>query len=154
MAHSANVNCLWIGKKTCQLLLTGADNHKVNLQAVGKPTSLMVCSVLSIPFPTSLLILTWKFWGINECYCVIVKFFQFRFQPPFWPVLEHIMSSAPSYIIGSQDSRCFSNNGLIVNREKTKVVFLGEVMGMGKMRGKREKSESEGKESILVHDFR
>jgi len=43
---------------------------------------------------------------------------------------------------------------LIVNREKTKVVFLGEGMGMGKMRGKREKSESEGKESILVHDFR
>lgn len=41
IAHSANVNCLRIGKKACRLLLTGGDDHKVNLWAIGKPTSLM-----------------------------------------------------------------------------------------------------------------
>ncbi|KMS96764.1 hypothetical protein BVRB_8g199500 isoform A [Beta vulgaris subsp. vulgaris] len=41
VAHSANVNCLRIGKKACRLLLTGGDDHKANLWAIGKPTSLM-----------------------------------------------------------------------------------------------------------------
>lgn len=42
MAHSGNVNCLSIGKKTSRLLLTGGDDYKVNLWSIGKPTSLMV----------------------------------------------------------------------------------------------------------------
>ncbi|KAK9681854.1 hypothetical protein RND81_10G032000 [Saponaria officinalis] len=41
VAHSGNVNCLRIGKKACRLLLTGGDDHKVNLWSIGKPTSLM-----------------------------------------------------------------------------------------------------------------
>ncbi|XP_024004100.1 LOW QUALITY PROTEIN: katanin p80 WD40 repeat-containing subunit B1 homolog [Eutrema salsugineum] len=41
LAHSANVNCLSIGKKTLRLLITGGDDYKVNLWAIGKPTSLM-----------------------------------------------------------------------------------------------------------------
>ncbi|GAV59255.1 WD40 domain-containing protein/Katanin_con80 domain-containing protein [Cephalotus follicularis] len=41
VAHSANVNCLRIGKKACRLFITGGDDHKVNLWAIGKPTSLM-----------------------------------------------------------------------------------------------------------------
>uniref|UniRef100_A0A2P2L2K2 Uncharacterized protein MANES_17G041000 n=1 Tax=Rhizophora mucronata TaxID=61149 RepID=A0A2P2L2K2_RHIMU len=41
VAHSTNVNCLTIGKKACRLLITGGDDHKVNLWAIGKPTSLM-----------------------------------------------------------------------------------------------------------------
>ncbi|XP_074272163.1 katanin p80 WD40 repeat-containing subunit B1 homolog KTN80.1-like [Silene latifolia] len=41
LAHSGNVNCLRIGKKACRLLLTGGDDHKVNLWSIGKPTSLM-----------------------------------------------------------------------------------------------------------------
>lgn len=44
VAHSANVNCLNIGKKACRLFVTGGDDHKVNLWAIGKPTSLMVSS--------------------------------------------------------------------------------------------------------------
>ncbi|XP_057963211.1 katanin p80 WD40 repeat-containing subunit B1 homolog KTN80.2-like isoform X2 [Malania oleifera] len=40
-AHSSGVNCLNIGKKACRLLVTGGDDHKVNLWAIGKPTSLM-----------------------------------------------------------------------------------------------------------------
>ncbi|XP_010547296.1 PREDICTED: katanin p80 WD40 repeat-containing subunit B1 homolog isoform X2 [Tarenaya hassleriana] len=41
LAHSANVNCLSIGKKTSRLLITGGDDCNVNLWAIGKPTSLM-----------------------------------------------------------------------------------------------------------------
>lgn len=42
VAHTTNVNCLNIGKKACRLLISGGDDHKVNLWAIGKPTSLMV----------------------------------------------------------------------------------------------------------------
>ncbi|XP_021294026.1 katanin p80 WD40 repeat-containing subunit B1 homolog isoform X2 [Herrania umbratica] len=41
VAHTANVNCLSMGKKTRRLLITGGDDHKVNVWAIGKPTSLM-----------------------------------------------------------------------------------------------------------------
>ncbi|KAJ9136215.1 hypothetical protein P3X46_033314 [Hevea brasiliensis] len=41
VAHSTNVNCLKIGKKACRHFITGGDDHKVNLWAIGKPTSLM-----------------------------------------------------------------------------------------------------------------
>ncbi|XWS15690.1 hypothetical protein CRYUN_Cryun34aG0023400 [Craigia yunnanensis] len=41
VAHTANVNCLSMGKKTCRLLITGGDDHKVNVWAIGKPTSLL-----------------------------------------------------------------------------------------------------------------
>ncbi|CAN8311979.1 unnamed protein product [Cochlearia groenlandica] len=40
LAHSANVNCLSIGKKTSKLLITGGDDYKVNLWSIDKPTSL------------------------------------------------------------------------------------------------------------------
>ena len=42
VAHTTNVNCLKVGKKACRLLISGGDDHKVNLWAIGKPTSLMV----------------------------------------------------------------------------------------------------------------
>ncbi|KAK4271465.1 hypothetical protein QN277_020159 [Acacia crassicarpa] len=41
VAHSANVNCLSIGKKARRLFVTGGDDYKVNLWTIGKPTSLM-----------------------------------------------------------------------------------------------------------------
>ncbi|OMO65069.1 hypothetical protein COLO4_31545 [Corchorus olitorius] len=41
VAHTSNVNCLSMGKKTCRLLITGGDDQKVNVWAIGKPTSLM-----------------------------------------------------------------------------------------------------------------
>ncbi|XP_044496781.1 katanin p80 WD40 repeat-containing subunit B1 homolog KTN80.2-like isoform X2 [Mangifera indica] len=48
VAHSANVNCLSIGKKSCRLLITGGDDHNVNLWAIGKPSSLMsLCGHIS-----------------------------------------------------------------------------------------------------------
>ncbi|XP_039061745.1 katanin p80 WD40 repeat-containing subunit B1 homolog KTN80.1-like isoform X2 [Hibiscus syriacus] len=41
VAHTGNVNCLNMGKKTCRLLITGGDDHKVNVWSIGKPSSLM-----------------------------------------------------------------------------------------------------------------
>ncbi|XP_057544179.1 katanin p80 WD40 repeat-containing subunit B1 homolog KTN80.2-like isoform X2 [Amaranthus tricolor] len=78
VAHSSNVNCLRIGKKACRLLLTGGDDHKVNLWAIGKPTSLMsLCGhttpVESLAFDsTEVLVLggassgTVKLWDLEE----------------------------------------------------------------------------------------
>lgn len=78
VAHSANVNCLRIGKKACRLLITGGDDHKVNLWALGKPTSLMsLCGhttpVESLAFDsTEVLVLggaasgTIKLWDLEE----------------------------------------------------------------------------------------
>ncbi|KAK9056328.1 hypothetical protein SSX86_027418 [Deinandra increscens subsp. villosa] len=39
VAHSANVNCLKIGKKTRRNFITGGDDEKVNLWSIGKPTA-------------------------------------------------------------------------------------------------------------------
>ncbi|KAK6932507.1 Katanin p80 subunit, C-terminal [Dillenia turbinata] len=41
VAHSTAVNCLSIGKKARRLFITGGEDQKVNLWAIGKPTSLM-----------------------------------------------------------------------------------------------------------------
>ncbi|KAF8409333.1 hypothetical protein HHK36_005408 [Tetracentron sinense] len=48
VAHASSVSCLNVGKKSCRLLVTGGEDHKVNLWAVGKTTSLM-----SLPGHTS-----------------------------------------------------------------------------------------------------
>ncbi|KAF2936536.1 katanin p80 WD40 repeat-containing subunit B1 homolog KTN80.4 [Oryza sativa Japonica Group] len=44
VAHSSNVNCLKIGRKTSRVLVTGGDDHKVNLWAIGKPNSILSLS--------------------------------------------------------------------------------------------------------------
>lgn len=41
-AHGANVNCLSLGSKSGRVLVTGGDDRKVNLWAVGKPSCIMV----------------------------------------------------------------------------------------------------------------
>ncbi|KQJ85290.1 katanin p80 WD40 repeat-containing subunit B1 homolog isoform X2 [Brachypodium distachyon] len=48
VAHSSNVNCLKIGRKTSRVLVTGGEDHKVNLWAIGKPNS-----ISSLPGHTS-----------------------------------------------------------------------------------------------------
>lgn len=40
VAHSGAVKCVNIGKKACRLLITGGEDHKVNLWAIGNPSSL------------------------------------------------------------------------------------------------------------------
>ncbi|KAG6511509.1 hypothetical protein ZIOFF_029577 [Zingiber officinale] len=42
VAHSSNVNCLKIGRKTSRVLVTGGEDHKVNLWAIGKPNAILV----------------------------------------------------------------------------------------------------------------
>lgn len=78
VAHSTNVNCLSIGKKACRMFITGGDDHKVNLWAIGKPTSLMsLCGhtspVESVAFDTpEVLVLAGasmgaiKLWDLEE----------------------------------------------------------------------------------------
>lgn len=41
-AHSSNVNCLAFGRKSGRVMVTGGDDKKVNLWAVGKPNCIMV----------------------------------------------------------------------------------------------------------------
>ncbi len=42
MAHTSNVNCLKIGKKSSRVLVTGGEDHKVNMWAIGKPNAILV----------------------------------------------------------------------------------------------------------------
>lgn len=42
VAHASNVNCLKIGRKTSRVLVTGGEDHKVNLWAIGKPSARLV----------------------------------------------------------------------------------------------------------------
>ncbi|TVU16601.1 hypothetical protein EJB05_40174 [Eragrostis curvula] len=44
VAHTSNVNCLKIGRKTSRVLVTGGEDHKVNLWAIGKPNSILSLS--------------------------------------------------------------------------------------------------------------
>ncbi|KAL2745384.1 katanin p80 WD40 repeat-containing subunit B1 isoform X1 [Vespula maculifrons] len=44
VAHSSNVNCLALGHKSGRVLVTGGDDKKVNLWAVGKPNCIMSLS--------------------------------------------------------------------------------------------------------------
>ncbi|KAG1359548.1 katanin p80 WD40 repeat-containing subunit B1 [Cocos nucifera] len=42
VAHSSNVNCLKIGRRTSRVLVTGGEDHKVNLWSIGKPNAILV----------------------------------------------------------------------------------------------------------------
>ncbi|KAI3988204.1 hypothetical protein MKX01_011993 [Papaver californicum] len=78
VAHSSNVNCLSIGKKTGKVFITGGDDHKLNLWAVGKSTSLLslsghASSVETVVFdPVEVLVLSGastgaiKLWDLEE----------------------------------------------------------------------------------------
>lgn len=53
VAHSLSVNCLKIGRKSSRVLVTGGEDHKVNLWAIGKPNAILVSLNLSLPFSFS-----------------------------------------------------------------------------------------------------
>src|SRR3569623_2942 len=42
VAHSSSVNCLRIGRKSSGVLVTGGEDRKVNMWAIGKNTAIMV----------------------------------------------------------------------------------------------------------------
>ncbi|KAE8672669.1 Katanin p80 WD40 repeat-containing subunit B1 [Hibiscus syriacus] len=44
VAHSSAVNCLKIGRKSSRILVTGGEDHKVNLWAIGKPNAILSLS--------------------------------------------------------------------------------------------------------------
>ncbi|ELT94847.1 hypothetical protein CAPTEDRAFT_177482 [Capitella teleta] len=44
VAHSGNVNCLSIGHKSGRVMVTGGDDKKVNMWAIGKPNAIMSLS--------------------------------------------------------------------------------------------------------------
>lgn len=50
MAHASAVNCLKIGRKSSRVLVTGGEDHKVNLWAIGKPNAILVSFSLLIFF--------------------------------------------------------------------------------------------------------
>ncbi|KAF6167670.1 hypothetical protein GIB67_031253 [Kingdonia uniflora] len=78
VAHASNVKCLQIGKKSRRLVATGGEDHKVNLWAIGKPSSLLSLSghgssVESIAFdPAEALVVSGastgaiKLWDLEE----------------------------------------------------------------------------------------
>ena len=54
VAHEANVNSLALGRKSGRVLVTGGDDKKVNLWAVGKPNCIMVISPFYLRFENNL----------------------------------------------------------------------------------------------------
>lgn len=78
VAHSSNVNCLKIGKKSSRVLVTGGEDHKVNMWAIGKPNAILslaghTSAVESVAFDASEVVVvagaasgTIKLWDLEE----------------------------------------------------------------------------------------
>ncbi|XXG86877.1 hypothetical protein AAC387_Pa11g1701 [Persea americana] len=78
VAHTSSVNCLRIGRKSSRVLVTGGEDHKVNLWAIGKPNALLSLSghtsaVESVSFDSSEVLVaagaasgTIKLWDLEE----------------------------------------------------------------------------------------
>ncbi|XP_038971374.1 katanin p80 WD40 repeat-containing subunit B1 homolog KTN80.4-like isoform X2 [Phoenix dactylifera] len=78
VAHSSNVNCLKIGRRTSRVLVTGGEDHKVNLWAIGKPNAILslaghTSAVESVCFDSSEVLVaagatngTIKLWDLEE----------------------------------------------------------------------------------------
>ncbi|XP_042446152.1 katanin p80 WD40 repeat-containing subunit B1 homolog KTN80.4-like isoform X2 [Zingiber officinale] len=78
VAHSSNVNCLKIGRKTSRVLVTGGEDHKVNVWAIGKPNAILSLSghmsaVESVSFDSSEVLVaagatsgSIKLWDLEE----------------------------------------------------------------------------------------
>ncbi|XP_023758251.1 katanin p80 WD40 repeat-containing subunit B1 homolog KTN80.4 isoform X1 [Lactuca sativa] len=100
VAHSANVNCLKIGKKTRRNFITGGDDEKVNLWSIGKPTAITSLSghtspIESVAFDSTEVLVAAgassgviKLWDLEETkvvrtlnghrsYCTAVEFHPF-----------------------------------------------------------------------------
>ncbi|KAK4360274.1 hypothetical protein RND71_019226 [Anisodus tanguticus] len=78
VAHSLSVNCLKIGRKSSRVLLTGGEDHKVNLWAIGNPNAILSLSghssgIDSVSFDSSEVLVaagaasgTIKLWDLEE----------------------------------------------------------------------------------------
>ncbi|KAJ6323337.1 hypothetical protein OIU77_013036 [Salix suchowensis] len=77
-AHSSSVNCLKIGRKSSRVLVTGGEDYKVNLWAIGKPNAILSLSghtsgIDSVSFDSSEVLVaagaasgTIKLWDLEE----------------------------------------------------------------------------------------
>ncbi|XP_024357566.1 katanin p80 WD40 repeat-containing subunit B1 homolog KTN80.4 isoform X2 [Physcomitrium patens] len=78
VAHASDVNCLKIGKKSSRVLVTGGEDHKVNMWAIGKPNAILslaghTSAVESVTFDTAEVVVvagaasgTIKLWDLEE----------------------------------------------------------------------------------------
>ncbi|CAO2822665.1 unnamed protein product [Amaranthus hypochondriacus] len=78
VAHTSTVNCLKIGRKSSRVLVTGGEDHKVNLWAIGKPSAILSLSghssgIDSVSFDSSEVVVaagaasgTIKLWDLEE----------------------------------------------------------------------------------------
>lgn len=78
VAHASSVNCLKIGRKSSRVLVTGGEDHKVNLWAIGKPNAILSLSghtsgIDSVSFDSSEVLVaagaasgTVKLWDLEE----------------------------------------------------------------------------------------
>ncbi|CAI0444064.1 unnamed protein product [Linum tenue] len=78
VAHTSAVNCLKIGRKSSRILVTGGEDHKVNLWAIGKPNAILSLSghnsgIDSVNFDSSEVLVaagsasgTIKLWDLEE----------------------------------------------------------------------------------------
>ncbi|KAM3281387.1 katanin p80 WD40 repeat-containing subunit B1 KTN80.4 isoform X1 [Capsicum chacoense] len=78
VAHSLSVNCLKIGRKSSRVLVTGGEDHKVNLWSIGKPDAILSLSghssgIDSVSFDSSEVLAaagaangTIKLWDLEE----------------------------------------------------------------------------------------
>ncbi|KEH24722.1 putative transcription factor WD40-like family [Medicago truncatula] len=78
VAHASAVNCLKIGRKSSRVLVTGGEDHKVNLWAIGKPNAILSLSghssgIDSVNFDSSEVLVaagaasgTIKLWDLEE----------------------------------------------------------------------------------------
>lgn len=78
VAHTSTVNCLKIGRKSSRVLVTGGEDHKVNLWAIGKPNAILSLSghssgIDSVGFDSSEVLVaagaasgTIKLWDLEE----------------------------------------------------------------------------------------
>lgn len=48
VGHGASVTCLAIGQKSGQVMVTGGEDKKVNLWAIGKTGAIMVCELICL----------------------------------------------------------------------------------------------------------
>lgn len=55
VAHGSNVSCLSLGPSSGRVMVTGGEDRKVNMWAVGKPNVILVRVVLSY-----LIVLLWN----------------------------------------------------------------------------------------------
>jgi len=51
-AHVGNVNCLALGHKSGRVMVSGGEDKKVNMWAVGKPTCILVSDLLEVVLAT------------------------------------------------------------------------------------------------------